>query len=262
MISFTGSTPVGIRIGKIAGEGLKKTALELGGNNVFIVLNDADIDQAVSAAIFGKFMHQGQICMSVNRFLIQKDVAEEFTTKFVKKVSELKFGNPSDKEVLVGPVIHDRSADRIMKLVDDAVQEGAKIAVGGTREGRLIAPTVLVDVIANSIFNKTEIFGPVAPIIVFDTEEQMLEIANGTDFGLSGAIHTRDLNKGVQLARQIETGMIHVNDQTVNDEPNAPFSGVKHSGLGTFNGNFILEEFSTVQWVTVQQESRDYAPFN
>lgn len=262
MISFTGSTPVGIRIGKIAAEGLKKTALELGGNNVFVVLKDADIDQAVSAAIFGKFMHQGQICMSVNRFLIQKEVAEEFTTKFVKKVSELKYGNPTDKEVLVGPVIHDRAADRIMKLVDDAVKEGAKIAVGGTREGRLIAPTVLVDVSANSIFNHTEIFGPVAPIIVFDTEEQMLEIANGTDFGLSGAIHTRDLNKGVQLARKIETGMIHVNDQTVNDEPNAPFGGVKHSGLGTFNGNFILEDFSTVQWVTVQQEPRDYTPFN
>ncbi|MDV3778000.1 aldehyde dehydrogenase [Elizabethkingia anophelis] len=261
MISYTGSTAVGIGIGKIAAEGLKKTALELGGNNVFIVLKDADIDRAVSAALFGKFLHQGQICMAINRILLQEEIAKEFTHKFIEKVKGLKYGNPADKEVVIGPVIHDRAANRILKLIEDSVAEGAKIEVGGTKEGRVISPTVITNVTNESAIVKNEIFGPVAPIIIFKDEDEMLDIANSIEYGLSGAIHTSDINHGVQLAKKIETGMIHINDQTVNEEPNAPFGGVKFSGLGRFNGSFILEEFSTVQWVTVQQEPRDYGPF-
>ncbi|WP_432711034.1 aldehyde dehydrogenase family protein [Pedobacter sp.] len=261
MISFTGSTEVGIRIAKIAAEGLKKTALELGGNNVFIVLNDADIDQAVAAAVFGKFMHQGQICMSINRILLQENIAEEFTQKFIQKVKTLKYGSPADKDVLVGPVIDDKAVSRIMKSMAESVAMGAKVAVGGTFEGRVIAPTVLVGVKNDYPIAKDEIFGPVAPIIKFRDEEEMLKLANSINYGLSGAIHTKDVNRGVLLAKKVETGMIHVNDQTVNDEPNAPFGGEKGSGLGRFNGNFIMEEFSTLQWVTVQNEKRRYSPF-
>lgn len=261
LISFTGSTPVGTNLAKLAAAQLKKTSLELGGNNVFIVLDDADIDQAVAAAVFGKFLHQGQICMSVNRFLLQEKIYDNFKEKFIARVKKLKFGNPADKDVLVGPLIDQKAVKRILKSIEASVTQGAKIELGGKANGNVLQPTVLSNVKNDFPIAHDEIFGPVAPLISFKTVEEVLAMANEMNYGLSGALHTSNPEKGVEIARQITTGMIHINDQSVNDEPNAPFGGEKGSGLGRFNGEFIIEEFTTLQWVTIQHEKRDYSPF-
>lgn len=261
LISFTGSTPVGRNIGKIAGEALKKVALELGGNNVFIVMKDADLDNAVDAALFGKFMHQGQICMSINRIVVQEDIADEFVKKFVEKAKKLKAGDPSDEKVTIGPLIDTDQVERIQEDLKKSIDAGAKLILDGKVDGTLMHPTILDHVTDDMPIAANEIFGPVAAIIRYKDEEEALKIANSKDFGLSGALHTTNIEKGVAFARKVETGMIHINDQTVNDEPNVPFGGEKGSGIGRFNGEFILEEFTRLQWVSIQHKDRDYAPF-
>ncbi len=260
-ISFTGSTPVGRNIGKIAGENLKEVSLELGGNNIFVVFEDADIDRAVNAAVFGKFMNQGQICMSINRIIVQDSIADEFVDKFLAKTKKLKYGDPSKEGVLVGPLIEHDQVKRILKDLKESEEQGAKIILGGEAEGNVLQPTVIDHVKDDMPIGKNEIFGPVAPIVRFSNEEEALKIANSKDFGLTGAVFTKNVEKGVAFARKVETGMIHINDQPVNDEPNAPFGGEKGSGIGRFNGKFIIEEFTRLQWVTVQHEPRDYSPF-
>ncbi|MDT0684958.1 aldehyde dehydrogenase family protein [Autumnicola psychrophila] len=261
LISFTGSTPVGKNIGKLAGEAIKKTSLELGGNNAFVVLDDANIDDAVDAAVFGKFMHQGQICMSINRIIVDNKVADEFVEKFVEKTKQLKFGDPSDKETTVGPLIDHDQVERILKDVNESTSDGAILRIGGKAKGNVLEPTILDNVRDDMPIADNEIFGPVAPIIRVSSEEEALKIANSKEHGLSGAVFTKNIARGVAFARKVETGMIHVNDQTVNDEPNAPFGGEKGSGIGRFNGDFVLEEFTRLQWVTVQHEPRDFTPF-
>lgn len=260
LISFTGSTPVGKGIGKIAGEALKKLALELGGNNAFIILDDADVDRAVDAAIFGRFMHQGQICMSTNRIMIHESLYQEFTQKFVARAKALPYGDPSDKQTIVGPLIDEKAVQHVLDLVERSVQAGAKLETGGKAEGNVITPTVLSGVTKDMPIFQEEIFGPAVGLISFKDDAEALDLANGTEFGLSGALHTRDLQRGIQFAKQVETGMIHINDQSVNDEMNTPFGGEKNSGVGRFGGEFILEEMTTVQWVSVQVEPRQY-PF-
>ncbi|WP_029035676.1 aldehyde dehydrogenase family protein [Salinimicrobium terrae] len=260
-ISFTGSTPVGRNIGKIAGENLKEVSLELGGNNIFVVMEDADIDLAVKAATFGKFMNQGQICMSVNRFVVHEKIADEFVRKFVEATKQLKYGNPSEDVVLVGPLIDHDQVERILKDIKSSTNDGAMIKIGGKADGNVLEPTILDNVTDDMSIAKNEIFGPVAPIIRYSTEEDAIKIANSKDFGLTGAVFTKNTERGVAFARKVETGMIHINDQPVNDEPNAPFGGEKGSGMGRFNGKFVLEEFTRLQWVTVQHEPRDYSPF-
>ncbi|WP_151086786.1 aldehyde dehydrogenase family protein [Hymenobacter baengnokdamensis] len=258
LISFTGSTPVGKGIVKLAGESLKKVALELGGNNVFIVLEDADIDLAVAAAMMGKFMHQGQICMAVNRFLVHEAVYDEFRDKLVARTKALKVGDPRDQATDIGPLIDDKQVQRIQKDMAESVAQGAKIECGGQAEGAVLHPTVMSGVRNDMPIARNEIFGPVAVLIPFKDDQEMLKLANELDFGLSGALHTRNVDRGVQLARQVETGMIHVNDQSVNDEPNAPFGGERESGLGRFGGEWVMDEMTRVQWVTVQHEPRQY----
>lgn len=260
-ISFTGSTPVGKNIGKLAGEALKEVSLELGGNNVFVVFEDADIEQAVDAAVFGKFMNQGQICMSINRFVVQDSIADGFIEKFIAKTKELKYGDPSKDGVLIGPLIEEDQVDRILKDIKESKKQGAVVKLGGNAKGNVLEPTVLDNVNDEMPIGKNEIFGPVAAFIRFSTEEDALKIANSKDFGLTGSVFTKNVERGVNFARKVETGMIHINDQPVNDEPNAPFGGEKGSGIGRFNGKFIIEEFTRLQWVTVQHEPRDYAPF-
>jgi aldehyde dehydrogenase (NAD+) len=225
-------------------------------------MKDADIDQAVDAALFGKFMHQGQICMSINRIVLQEDIADEFVEKFVKKAEKLKAGDPSDKTVTIGPLIDADQVKRIKEDIDKSVKAGAKIILDGKIEGTMMQPIIIDHVTDDMTIAANEIFGPVAAILRFKTDEEALKIANSKDFGLSGALHTRDVQKGVAFARKVETGMIHINDQTVNDEPNVPFGGEKGSGIGRFNGEFILEEFTRLQWVSIQHEKRDYQPFS
>ena len=258
MVSFTGSTEVGERIGQIAGGKLKKVALELGGNCAFIVLEDADLNQAASAAVFGKYTHQGQICMAINRILVDRKVYPEFISIFKEKVSKLKAGNPIDPETDIGPLIEKRQVDQILGLVNGAVEAGAKFVLEGTVEGNLMTPYILSDVTNDMDIAQTEIFGPVAVIIPFDSEEEAIRLANDTVYGLSSTIYTQDKERGVLLAEEIETGMVHINDQTVNDEPHIPFGGEKASGLGRFNGQYALEEFTTVKWVSVMDEPRGY----
>lgn len=262
LISFTGSTRVGRHIGEQCGRLLKKAVLELGGNNVFIVREDADIDYAVTAALFGKFLHQGQICMSVNRILVHKNVYQEFAEKFVTQAAGIKYGNPELPDVMVGPLIEERQVQRILQNIEASVQAGATLALGGTAKGTLLAPTVLLDVRNDMPLACDEIFGPVAVLLPFDHDEEAIQMANATEYGLSGALHTRDLDKGVRMALQIETGMIHVNDQPINDEPHSFFGGEKSSGLTHMNGEYIMEEFTTMQLVTIQYEKRSYPPMS
>ncbi|GAB2688742.1 aldehyde dehydrogenase family protein [Mucilaginibacter koreensis] len=260
LISFTGSTPVGKGIGKIGGENLKKLALELGGNNAMIILDDADVDRAVDSAIFGRFMHQGQICMSTNRILVAENIYDEFRDKFVKRAAALPFGDPSDKNTIIGPLIDQKAVKHVQDLIERSVQAGAKLETGGNVHGNVVEPTVLSDVTKDMPIFQEEIFGPAVGLVKFKDDAEALDLANGTQFGLSGALHTRDLQRGIQFAKQVETGMIHINDQSVNDEMNTPFGGEKNSGVGRFGGDFILDELTTVQWISVQVEPRKY-PF-
>jgi len=260
LISFTGSTPVGRHIGKIAGENLKRVALELGGNAPIVVLGDADVDQAVDAAIFGNFIHNGQICMITNRIIVHQDIYGAFVEKFLKKAKELKAGDPKDPSTVIGPVINEQQADKIIGFVEQAKKDGLKLALEGERYGNLISPFVFVDVPNDSALAQTELFGPIAQIIPAASDEQAIAYANDTEYGLSSAVFTSDLDKGQKLALQIDAGMTHVNDQTVNAEAHVAFGGNKASGLGRFGHPWIVDEFTTTKWVSVQEQPRKF-PF-
>ena len=260
LISFTGSTEVGKGIAEKAGRLLKKTALELGGNNVFVVLDDADIDRAVESAVYSKFYHQGQICMSTNRILVAESIHDEFLKKFVDRVRALKFGNPNESDTQVGPLIDHDQVDRIVDQIKQTVDAGATLQVGGNADGNVLEPTVVSGVTNDMPLAKNEIFGPVAVILSFKDDAEALKLSNELPYGLSGAVHG-SIYRATEFARQVETGMIHVNDQSVNDEPHLPFGGEKDSGLGRFNGEWVLEEFTTLQWVSVMHERREYKPF-
>lgn len=256
LISFTGSTEVGRHIGKLCGKHMKKAALELGGNNALVVLEDANIEKAVNSALFGKFMHSGQICMAINRIIVHKNLFETFVDLFVQKAKKIKAGNPHDPDTLIGPLINRKTVDRILKQVEEAKQQGAKVVLEGKAKGNVIHPFILTG--TNEVATaKNEMFGPVATIIPAETDEEAIRIANDTPYGLSGAIHSASPEKGVELAKQLVTGMVHVNDQSVNDEPLIAFGGEKFSGIGRFGGKWSLEEFTTVQWISVQTEERE-----
>ena len=261
-ISFTGSTPVGRNIGRIAsgGDHLKHVALELGGNSPFVVLADADIEQAVNAAVMGKFLHQGQICMAINRIIVEAPAYDAFVARFVERVKAIKFGNPDLMETVVGPVINAKQLAGLLEKVATAKAEGATVLVEGQAQGNVLPPHVFGDVNADMEIAREEIFGPLVGIQKADSAEHAIELANRSEYGLSSAIFTRNLERGVQLAQQIHAGMTHVNDIPVNDEPNAPFGGEKNSGIGRFNGDWAIDEFTTDHWITVQHSPRAY-PF-
>jgi acyl-CoA reductase-like NAD-dependent aldehyde dehydrogenase len=260
VISFTGSTEVGRHIGELCGKHLKRTALELGGNNVMLVLEDADVELAASAAVFGKFLHQGQICMSLNRIIVHRKLYDEFITKFSKKVETLKVGNPADKEVFIGPLIAPSEVERLEKLIDASVAQGARVVKRGKVNGNVMEPVILADVTNAMAIAQTEAFGPVAAILPVDNEEEAIRLANESEYGLSGSVYTQNLERGVEVALKIETGMVHVNDQSVNAEPTVPFGGEKASGVGRYGGEWSLDEFTSVRWVSVQKRPRIF-PF-
>lgn len=260
MFSFTGSTEVGSHIGELAGKNIKDTALELGGNNAMIVLEDADVDRAVEAAVFGKYLHQGQICMSLNRLVVHEDVHDEFVQKFKEKVESLPYGDPQDEKTMVGPLIAKDEVDRILEGIDQSVQEGGKLLTGGKAEGNVLLPTILTDMDNEKALAKEEVFGPVASVIKVSGEKEAIEVANGTPYGLSGSVFTKDVNRGVEVAKQVKTGMIHINDQSVNDEAHVAFGGEKQSGIGRFGGEWALDKFTTVKWIGVMNGYREF-PF-
>ena len=260
IISFTGSEGVGRRIGSVAGRRLKKAILELGGNSAFIVMNDADLNTAVNAAVFSRFAHQGQVCMCTNRILVQRGVYKKFLDQFVDRVSKLKVGDPRNPETELGPLINEKQAQTFAKQVQRGVDEGAKVALRGKLEGNMASPTVFADVKSNMWVAQNEMFGPAVCVMPFDTEEEALRIANDSPYGLSGAIHTQDAERGAELAKQVDSGMVHVNDGTINDDPLIAFGGEKASGVGRLNGKWALEEFTTMKWISVQHKVRHY-PF-
>lgn len=261
-VSFTGSTAVGKHIGKLAfnSDYIKQVALELGGNSPFVVLKDADLGQAVKAAAFGKFLHQGQICIAINRIIVEDAVYDEFVERFVDHVKTLKVGNPNDLDTAIGPIINKKQLESLKNKIKIAKEEGATVKLEGSINGQLVSPYIFTDVTCDMDLAKCEIFGPLVGIIRAKDEIDALEIANDTMFGLSSAVFTNDLQKGLRFARGIKAGMTHINDITVNDEHHVPFGGEKNSGIGRFNGDWILEEFTTLHWISVQNQPRDY-PF-
>lgn len=261
VISFTGSTKAGQHVGSIATKHLKKPALELGGNNAFIVLDDADVDEAVSAAAFGKYMHSGQICIAINRIIIDRKLYPSFVEKFKEATKAIKVGDPSEDDTIIGPLINQKQVERAIQLVEQTLKEGATLIHEGKVEGNLIYPYILGDVKNDMAAAQNEVFAPIAIIIPVDSEEEAVEVANGTPFGLSGAVFSGSIERGINVARKIKTGMIHVNDQTINVEPNVPFGGEKYSGLGRYCGEWAIDEFTTVKWVSVQKQPRSY-PFS
>ncbi|ALD63155.1 aldehyde dehydrogenase [Arthrobacter sp. LS16] len=262
LVSFTGSTEVGQNVGKIAmtGEHMKRVALELGGNAPFVVLQDAELEEAVKAAALGKFLHQGQICMAINRIIVQAPVYDEFVQKYAQLVSTLGFGDAAERKNLIGPVINDAQLAFVTAKIEQARAEGAREVLSGAIQGRVIPPHVFADVTPQMELFREEIFGPVVGIAKADSEEHALELANDTRYGLSSAVFTRDIEKGVRFARGIKAGMTHINDIPVNDEPHVMFGGEKNSGLGRFNGDWAIEEFTTDHWVGVQSTPKKY-PF-
>ena len=259
-VSFTGSTQVGRSIAAKCGAYLKKCCVELGGKDSLIVRADADMERATQAANFGSFMHQGQICMSVEKVLVQRSIFNEFLEKFVARAARLKVGNTADPKNVIGPLINDRQVDRVKSQLEDAIAKGAKVELGGKIEGRFVYPTILTGVTPAMLVYQDETFGPVVPVIPFETDEEAISIANDTEYGLSSGIITADEEKALQMARQLETGMCHVNCSSVNDEPNVPFGGTKASGLGRHGGRWSMETFTDTRWITLERGGRHFPP--
>lgn len=262
LVSFTGSTDVGKHIGKLAngGDYIKQVALELGGNSPFVVLKDADLEQAVRAAAFGKFLHQGQICIAINRIIVEDSLYDEFVSRFKAHVETLKVGDPAQPDTAVGPIINQQQLESLKEKIAKAQQEGAKMILSGEIQGQVVPPHIFTEVTREMDLSKNEVFGPLVGIIRAKDEADALSIANDSMYGLSSAVFTKDMATGLRFARGIKAGMTHINDISVNDESFMAFGGEKNSGIGRFNGEWILEEFTTVHWISVQHQPRDY-PF-
>ena len=261
VISFTGSTAAGRKVGALAGQHLKRVHLELGGNSALIVLDDADLDKAASAGAWGSFLHQGQICMTTGRHLVQDSVYDEYVSRLAEKASHLPVGDPASGQVALGPIIDERQRDKVHDLVTTSVDAGARLAAGGTYEGLFYAPTVLAEVAPAMPAYASEVFGPVAPVVRFATADEAAKLAADSEYGLSLGILTKDVMRGLELARQIPTGIVHINDQTVDDAPNTPFGGVRSSGTGArFGGSANLDAFTDTRWVTIRGDIASY-PF-
>jgi acyl-CoA reductase-like NAD-dependent aldehyde dehydrogenase len=259
-INFTGSTAVGRTLAEAAGRNLKRVVLELGGSNPLIVLGDADLEYAVDAAAFGAFMHQGQICMSARRIIVERPIADAFIDRLVRKTEGLKAGDPNEHDTIIGPLITPEALATVKGRVDQAVADGARVLAGGGTVGACYQATLLTDVAADSEFAQVETFGPVATISIVESADEAVSLANETSYGLSAGILTGDNDRGLALAEGIEAGIVHVNDQPVHDEPQMPFGGVKDSGWGRFGGTAAMHEFTELRWVTVQSGTRPF-PF-
>ena len=262
MIAFTGSTRAGRIVGRLGAEHSKRVHLELGGKSALIVLDDVDLERAVSVGSIGSFLHQGQVCMTTGRHLVQKKIAKDYVAKLAEHANHLPVGNPAKEQVALGPIIDSTQRDRIHGIVTASVDAGAKLAAGGKFEGLYYRPTVLADVPLKSPAFREEIFGPVAPVVAFDTIDEAVALARDTEYGLSLSVLSRDPLKGLAIADRIPAGVVHINDQTVADEVINPFGGVKATGGGSRVGGTEanLEAFTEVQWVTMRSELPQY-PF-
>ena len=259
MISFTGSTAVGRRVGELAGRHLKKVALELGGKNALIILDDADLDLAVCGGAWASWLHQGQICMSAGRHLVHHSVVDAYVQRMAEKAKALPVGNPHNSPVAIGPLITAKQVAHVHRIVQESIQKGARLLAGGTYEGLFYKPTVLVDVTPDMPVFREEIFGPVVSITSFGTDAEAIALANDTEYGLSAGVHTRDIGRGMNIAARLHVGLVHVNDQTVNDDGTMPMGGRGASGNGSRHGGPAnWDEFTQWQWTTVRHSAPAY----
>ena len=255
VVSFTGSTAAGRRVGELAGARLKKVALELGGNNAFIVLDDADLAAATAAGAFSSFQFQGQVCFAAGRHIVHETVAGDYVDALRDKAKGLRMGDPYREDVQLGPIVNEKQVRRVADIVDRSVAGGARLVIGGGHEGLFYEPTVLADVTQDLPAFTDEIFGPVAPVTTFRTDEEAIALANSSAYGLVGAVYSTSLSRGLSVANRIKAGMVHVNDGTLNDEATIPFGGTGMSGNGArYGGEANLDNFTEWQWVTVRDE--------
>jgi benzaldehyde dehydrogenase (NAD) len=261
MIAFTGSPTVGRRIGELAGKHLKKVTLELGGANSLIVLEDADLDIAASNAAWGAYLHQGQICMATNRIIVHDSIAAAFTLRLVNKAQHLPVGNGATGQVALGPLIDAKQRDRVHAIVQDSIKAGATLLAGGEADGLFYKPTVLSGVKAGMRAYDEEMFGPVANILMFQTDDEAVALANNHIGSLASAVISPDIGRAMALAERLNSGMVHINDQTVNDECVNPFGGPGIAGNGSsVGGPADWEEYTQWQWMTVKRAPHPY-PF-
>ncbi|MBA1349914.1 aldehyde dehydrogenase [Rhizobium sp. WYCCWR 11146] len=258
-VNFTGSTKVGKIIAETCGRHLKPALLELGGKAPLVILDDADIDGAVNAAIFGAFMNQGQICMSTERIIVDAAIADQFVAKLAARASQLPAGDPRG-HVVLGSLISLDAAKKMEELIADATAKGAKLVAGGKRSGTVVEATLLDHVTPEMRVYAEESFGPVKPIIRVSGEEEAIRIANDTEYGLSSAVFSRNVQRAMAVAARIESGICHINGPTVHDEAQMPFGGVKGSGYGRFGGKAAIAEFTDLRWITVEDSAQHY-PF-
>ena len=243
------------------GQLLKRVSLELGGNNAFVVLDDADLEAAASAGAFASFQFQGQVCFATGRHIVHRSIASAYVDLLAEKAGRIRLGDPYREDVDLGPIVNQKQLERVDGIVRRSVEAGATVVVGGTHDGLFYRPTVLTDVTADHAAWREEIFGPVAPVVTFDTDDEALALANDSEYGLTGAVYSNSISRGLALAQRFRAGMVHVNDQTVNDEATIPFGGMGASGNGArFGGPANWDEFTEWQWVTVREDPRTY-PF-
>lgn len=260
VIAFTGSTRAGRAVGELAGRHLTRAHLELGGNSAYIVRQDADVDQAVNLAVWGSFLHQGQICMTVGRHIVHESVFNEYVAKLAAKADSMVVGDPAADQVHLGPLIDEVQRDRVHSLVQDAVAQGAQLRAGGTYDGLFYRPTVLVNTPTDAGAYCQEVFGPVASVVSYADDEEAVALASASEYGLSLGIVSRDAMAALALAERIPTGIVHINDQTVNDEANTPFGGVGASGTGARHGGAQanIDAFTETRWITLRREPGAY----
>ena len=266
VVSFTGSTEVGRRVAGLAGENLAVPAMELGGNNAHIVTDDADLDAAVDAGVFGSFVHQGQVCISINRHVVHEAVHDEYVAKLTERAANLPAGN-AHGQVAVGPIINESQRDEMLAYVERTVEAGATLETGGgvvdldgVDDSLVVEPTVLSGVTNGMAAACNEHFGPIAPVIRVSSVDEAIAVANDTEYGLSGSVHAGGVGAGKRIARRMDTGMVHVNDQPVNDEAHVPFGGTNASGIGGYNTTDFLDEVTEKKWISLQHEPREF-PF-
>jgi benzaldehyde dehydrogenase (NAD) len=262
VVAFTGSTRAGKQVGALAARHLTRVHLELGGNSALIVMGDVDVEKAASIGAFGSFLHQGQICMSTGRHLVDTAIADDYVEALAVHADALPVGDPATGQVALGPIIDAGQRDHIHGLVTESVGQGARLAAGGTYDRLFYRPTVLADVPVTAPAWAKEVFGPVAPVIAYRSEDEAVALAADSQYGLSLGILSGDGLRALELAERIPSGAIHINDQTVSDEPVIPFGGVGHSGNGSRMGGIQanLDAYTETQWVTAQSTLPDY-PF-
>ncbi|RJX77841.1 aldehyde dehydrogenase family protein [Pseudomonas sp. LS-2] len=260
MVTFTGSNKVGRLIAAEAGKHMKKVCLEMGGKSPLVVLADADLDYAVDAAAFGVFFHQGQVCMANSRIIVEDSLYETFCKAFAAKAKTIKVGDPRDPATVIGPLIRPQQCTFIKGQLEDALGKGARLLAGGSHEGPYFQATVLADVDPTMAIYDEESFGPVTTIYRADSFEHAVALANDTQYGLSAAIITNDLQKAMAFSQRSHAGMVHINDTTISDEPHIAFGGTQASGFGREGGMASMDEMSEVKWITVQMGKREF-PF-